>query len=289
MPGTTLQIVDLINALYVGKIGHAKTGSTATVINSDITSVANQWQNGFLIFLSGQNENVWTDIVSNTADTITVGALPFDPAEGDTFLIYTLNQIQVFTSENLAEWAGTVLASPQGDNADNVAPVTSGEPVMLARLTGWTGAAWSRLKLAVSGSLTTRDDSSSATDAAVPATAMMIGGSDGVDLRAVATDSLGRPEITSTGILTDGSGTIATGGTAQAVFAAKPNRRYLLIQNNSTGPLWINFTTEAVAGQPSIQLSSGGTAFVMETGFVSTEAVSIIGATTGQAFTAKEA
>lgn len=124
---------------------------------------------------------------------------------------------------------------------------------------------------------------------ASPSEAIQVGGTDGTNLRVLATDTLGRLEITSTGTLTDASGTITAGGTAQAVFAAKADRRYLLIQNNSSGPLWINFTTTAVEGQPSIQLSSGGTAFVMETGFVSTEAVSIIGATTGQAFTAKEA
>lgn len=124
---------------------------------------------------------------------------------------------------------------------------------------------------------------------AVPAKALQVGGSDGTDLRTIATDTLGRQIVTTTGTLTDGSGTIATGGTAQTVFAANANRRYLLVQNNSSGALWVNFTTTAVESQPSVQLAANGGSIVMETGFVSTEAISIIGATTGQAFTAKQA
>jgi hypothetical protein len=89
------------------------------------------------------------------------------------------------------------------------------------------------------------------------------------------------------GKFTDKSGTIAAGGTAQTLAAINVNRKYLLIQNNSAGDLWINFTTTAVAAQPSIKLVSGAT-YIMEGSFVSMELVSIIGATTSQAFTAKE-
>ena len=89
------------------------------------------------------------------------------------------------------------------------------------------------------------------------------------------------------GTFTDGSSTIATGGTAQTVFASNASRRYLLIQNNSSSDLWINFTTTAVQSQPSIRLVSYAI-YVLEGNFVSTEAVSIIGATTGQAYTAKQ-
>lgn len=87
--------------------------------------------------------------------------------------------------------------------------------------------------------------------------------------------------------LADGSGSITTGGTAQTVFAANTNRRYLYIQNNSTAALWINFTTTATTSQPSIQIAAGAD-FVMDGSFVSTELVSIVGATTGQTFTAKQ-
>ena len=93
--------------------------------------------------------------------------------------------------------------------------------------------------------------------------------------------------ITTSGGLTDHSGTITTGGTAQVLMPANPTRTYLAIQNISGGDLWFNFTTTAVLNEPSFKLTAGS-AFTMEGGFVSNEAISIIGATTGQAFTAKD-
>lgn len=91
----------------------------------------------------------------------------------------------------------------------------------------------------------------------------------------------------SQGTLTDRSGAITTGGTAQVLMAANSTRRYILFQNTSIADLWINFTTTAAQTQPSFKIPANGS-FGMENGFVSTEAISIIGATTGQAFTAKE-
>jgi len=90
------------------------------------------------------------------------------------------------------------------------------------------------------------------------------------------------------GTFTDGSGTITTGGAAQTVFAVNASRKYLLLVNNSTGPLWVNFTTTAVQAQPSIQLQPYGGTMLMSSGAISTELVSIIGATTAQSFTAKQ-
>lgn len=93
------------------------------------------------------------------------------------------------------------------------------------------------------------------------------------------------------GALGDGSGTITAGGTSQQVFPADTGRQYLLIQNVSDGDLWVNFGIAAVVGQPSIKLlASGSLEFSSAgTGVVPTSTVNIIGATTGKAFTAKEA
>ena len=91
------------------------------------------------------------------------------------------------------------------------------------------------------------------------------------------------------GTLTDRSGTITAGGTAQTLAAANTARKYLLIQNlHATEVLWVNFTTAAVANQPSLQLAAAGGSLVMESSYVSTELVSVIAATTGHAFSAKE-
>ena len=89
------------------------------------------------------------------------------------------------------------------------------------------------------------------------------------------------------GALTDRSGTIAAGGAAQQVAAANVNRKYLLIQNLSAADLWVNFGAAAVASQPSVRLAPGA-ALVMRGDYVDTQAVSVVGATAGQAFTAKE-
>jgi hypothetical protein len=87
--------------------------------------------------------------------------------------------------------------------------------------------------------------------------------------------------------LNDYSGTITLGGTAQTIIAANSRRHYLLVVNISSGTLWIRFDVAAVADQPSIPIFPNGS-FVMECGGVDTRAVSIIGATTGQKFVAKE-
>lgn len=92
------------------------------------------------------------------------------------------------------------------------------------------------------------------------------------------------------GTLTNRSGTITVGGTAQTAMAANTSRRYLLIRNpaTETEPLYFNFTTTAVVtGQPSITLQPGE-GFVMENSFISTELISVVAATTGHKFVAKE-
>lgn len=90
------------------------------------------------------------------------------------------------------------------------------------------------------------------------------------------------------GTLVDRSGTITTASQSQDIMGSNPERRYLLIQNNSKSPLWINFGTNAVMDQPSIQLLQNGGSIVMEGSFVSTQSISIIGSIAGQSFTAKE-
>ena len=91
------------------------------------------------------------------------------------------------------------------------------------------------------------------------------------------------------GNLTDASGTIAVNATSQQIFAANTNRRYLLIQNNANEDLWINFGGAANIGQPSIRLfAAGAGSIVCEGTFIPTQSVTIIGATAGSAYTAKE-
>lgn len=84
---------------------------------------------------------------------------------------------------------------------------------------------------------------------------------------------------------TDRSGSITTGGTAQALAAANTARTGLVGQNISAGDLWINEIggTAAVDTAGSYKITSGSP-FSVST----SRAVNIIGATTGQKFTATE-
>jgi hypothetical protein len=90
-----------------------------------------------------------------------------------------------------------------------------------------------------------------------------------------------------TGSLTARGGTITTGGTAQQLAASNSSRKYLIVQNQSSGDLYIRFTGTAVADTTSLKLVPGAV-YESGAGFVSTQALSIIGATTGQAFYAAE-
>jgi hypothetical protein len=84
---------------------------------------------------------------------------------------------------------------------------------------------------------------------------------------------------------TDRSGSIAAGGTAQSMAPANAARKSLKGQNISAGDLWINEVggTAAVDTAGSYKVTSGS-AFAIATN----RAVSIVGATTGQKWTATE-
>ena len=84
----------------------------------------------------------------------------------------------------------------------------------------------------------------------------------------------------------DRSGTITAGGTAQVVLPAFPGRHGCMIQNQSLGSLWVSETATAVAGPPSILIPAGQQFLCMSP--ASGQAYSIIGATTAQAFAARE-
>jgi hypothetical protein len=87
---------------------------------------------------------------------------------------------------------------------------------------------------------------------------------------------------------TDKSGTITSGGTQQTLMVANASRLGWQLQNVSTTDLWFNeLGSSAVVGQPSFKLGPGDS-YESPVSSVSTAAISIIGATTGQAFTARE-
>ena len=82
------------------------------------------------------------------------------------------------------------------------------------------------------------------------------------------------------------SGTITTGGAAQVLMPAWPGRHGCLMQNLSAGDLWVSEVGTAAATQPSIKVPAGSQYLCMVP--ASGQALSIFGATTAQAFAARE-
>ncbi len=85
----------------------------------------------------------------------------------------------------------------------------------------------------------------------------------------------------------DGSGTLATGGSAQTLFGGVVPVNGFLVQNNSSNALWISDVGAAAAGGASIQLAANGGLFATPSGYKPAGAISLYGGTTGQAFAAR--
>jgi hypothetical protein len=85
----------------------------------------------------------------------------------------------------------------------------------------------------------------------------------------------------------DRSGSITAGGTAQTIAAANGSRSFLFVQNISDTTMWLDFGVDAVADEPSIRLVAGAS-FSADGRDVPTGAASIICATTGKKFSARE-
>jgi len=86
---------------------------------------------------------------------------------------------------------------------------------------------------------------------------------------------------------TDGSGTLAAGGSAQTLFGGIVPVNGFLVQNNSSAALWISDVGAASSGGASIQIAADGGLFTTPSGYKPAGAVSLWGATTGQAFAAR--
>ncbi|HVC50509.1 MAG TPA: hypothetical protein VND87_00660 [Stellaceae bacterium] len=85
----------------------------------------------------------------------------------------------------------------------------------------------------------------------------------------------------------DGSNAVAAGGSAQTLFGGVVPVNGFLVQNNSSAALWICDVGTASAGGASIQLAANGGLFQTPSGYKPAGAVSLFGATTGQAFAAR--
>lgn len=83
------------------------------------------------------------------------------------------------------------------------------------------------------------------------------------------------------------SGTITTGGTAQVAIAENSKRIGFWIQNVSAGDLYVNDVGTAAATGSSVKIAAGSIYESPAMGCVTGD-ISIFGATTAQAFVARE-
>lgn len=90
------------------------------------------------------------------------------------------------------------------------------------------------------------------------------------------------------GSITTRSGTITAGGTSQQVAASNSSRVYFAIQNISDTDMYlgVGYTPTTTTG---ILLTKSGGGFAFESGFIPTQAINLLCATTGKAFVAWEA
>ena len=96
------------------------------------------------------------------------------------------------------------------------------------------------------------------------------------------------PVINTAGaVASDGSGTVATGGSPQTLFGGAVPANGFLVQNNSSAVLWVRDTGIASSGGASLQIAANGGLFATPSGYKPAGAISLYGATTGQIFAAR--
>lgn len=81
------------------------------------------------------------------------------------------------------------------------------------------------------------------------------------------------------------SSTIATGGVSQQLFPANPQRRQAVFQNQSSGDLFIEAGTTATSAGLKVP---AGVSILIEKSDDPASAWSVYGATTGQAYYARD-
>lgn len=116
----------------------------------------------------------------------------------------------------------------------------------------------------------------------------LVYGADGIATDTTTTDRLPVSNMPQIGVLTDRSGTLTTGGTAQQIAPVNTIRLGWSVYNlHATSDLWVNTLTTAVQSQPSLRIPAGAM-YETPPGGQGTGAISVVGPTTGQAFTARE-
>lgn len=87
---------------------------------------------------------------------------------------------------------------------------------------------------------------------------------------------------------TDGGGTITTGGTSQVIFAANENRRSFEFQNTSDTVMYLDFGQAATSTLTKSFTVTAGGFYSHVSNFPYTTSVTVLCATTGKTFVAKQ-
>lgn len=87
----------------------------------------------------------------------------------------------------------------------------------------------------------------------------------------------------------DGGGTITTGGTSQIVFAANESRRSFEFQNTSDTVMYLDFGQAATNTLTKSYTIAAGGFYVHPSNLCYTTSITVLCATTGKTFTAKQA
>jgi len=256
----------LVNA--VGSVGNASVSLVTSPVPTYATAIGIEDGSGNLQFVSAANP------LPTSATVLSVGTLG----------------AAIPTSGNF------IAAS---DGTDLRGLLVESSTVFNLRTGIWQGALQATVTAAhalkVDGSAVTQptEDAADGTPgSAIPLLAIMVAGSDGTDLRALATNATGNLQVTallSGGAVTDGSGTVATGGTSQQIFASNTSRQFLMVINPPTATELLYVNTGAAASTTagsSYPIPIGGN-LTFDSGFVPTGTVNVTAVTTGHAFIAK--
>lgn len=274
-------------ALIPASLGQkAMSASLAVTVASDQSAIPAS-QSGTWTVQPGNTANTTAWKVDGSAVTQPVsnaGTFAVQAAQSGTWNVTNVSGTVSLPTGASTETTLAKLTQTQGST-------TSGQsgPLAQAAVTtaapSYTTAQTSPLSLTTAGGL--RTDTSSVAGTTISTGNGVTGA--GTQRVTISSDNTAFSTKAATGTLTNRSGTTSgTPSTSTQIMASNSTRQYLFIQNVGATTIWINFTTAAVTTQPSIQLSSGAN-FIMESSFVSTEAVNVISTGTSIAFAAKEA
>jgi len=222
---------------------------------------------------------------SSSAQTFRFQCAGYKAVEVVCPVTYVSGTVTVWLHASMASAPGAVASAPLPSNA---AKETGGHLATIDTSTATTATNTTALVTAGGGGYVRQD--STATIAKESGGHLAAVDTSAAAISTHQTDGTAKSIVVSqVSTLTDRSGSITTGGTAQQLAASNSTRKYYIIQNTSTADLWYSFTSTAVVGggSGSYRLPAGATV-ISDAQWVSSQAISIIGASTGQTWTAGE-